>query len=76
MFEHAIDGVQQFAHHGDEGDHLGFALGAEVLIESPQVRLVPNGHQGGHVESAAQVNLPGSASLPTAACGRGLKGLR
>lgn len=61
MDEHAVDGMQQFAHHRDEGDHLGFALGAEVLIESPQVRLMPNGHQGGHVESAPQVGVAGFA---------------
>jgi hypothetical protein len=47
MFEHAVDGVQQFAHDGGQGDHLRFALGAQMLIERAQVRLMANGHQSG-----------------------------
>jgi hypothetical protein len=30
MFEHAVDGVKQFAHDGDQSDHLGLAASAQV----------------------------------------------
>ena len=31
MFEHAEDSVKQFAHDGDQGDHLGFAASAQMF---------------------------------------------
>ena len=57
MLEHAVDAVPEFAHNGDQGHHLGFDLGTQVLIEGAQVRLMANRHQSGHVEGAAQVSV-------------------
>ncbi len=37
MFEHAEDSVKQFTHDGDQGDHLGFAASAQMLIEGARV---------------------------------------
>ena len=39
MFEDGEDGVQEFAHDGDEGLHFGFATRQETLIEAAQVRI-------------------------------------
>ena len=57
MFEHAEDGVKQFPHDSDQGDHLGFAASAQMLIEGVQVGLTAKGDQGRHVEGAAQVEV-------------------
>jgi hypothetical protein len=35
MLEHAVDGVQQLAHDGGQGHHLGLSLSAQVLIVRP-----------------------------------------
>jgi hypothetical protein len=43
MFEHAEEGVQEFAHDGDEGLHFGFAAGDKVKVESAQVGLMTDG---------------------------------
>jgi hypothetical protein len=45
VFEHAEDGVQEFAHGGDEGLEFGFAARLEVLIVGAQVGLVLDGGQ-------------------------------
>ena len=45
MFEHAKDGVEEFAHDGDQGDHFGFAASAQMLIEGAQVGLVAKGDE-------------------------------
>jgi hypothetical protein len=34
VLEHAIDGVQEFPHDGDQGDHLELAWLTQALIES------------------------------------------
>ena len=59
VFEHAEDGVQEFAHGGDQGLEFGFTAPQQVVVESAQVGLTTNGHQGGHVEGAAQVSVAG-----------------
>ena len=61
VFEHTEDGVQEFTHNGDQGDHFEFSFGSQVLIESAQLGLAANGHQGGHIEGAAQMSVAGLA---------------
>jgi hypothetical protein len=34
VFEHGVDGVQEFAHHGDQSLLFAFSLGQQVLIEA------------------------------------------
>jgi hypothetical protein len=60
-FEHGVEGVQEFAHDGDEGLHFDFALGEQMLIEGAQVGVVAHGDEGGHVEGVAQVFIAGLA---------------
>ena len=57
MFEHAVDGVKQFAHDGDQGEHLGLAASAQMFIEGAQVGLTADGDQGRHIEGAAEVDV-------------------
>ena len=54
MFEDAEDGVEEFAHEGDEGLQFGFTAGQEALIKGGGVRVVLRSDQGGHVEGATQ----------------------
>lgn len=53
MLEHALDGVQQLAHGGGEGDSLVFAPRSQVLVKGSQIKLMADGDQGGHVEERA-----------------------
>ena len=60
----------EFAHDGDEGEFLGFAVGHETVVNRFEDRVVTGGHERGHVEHsphllAASVN--GAASLVRAA---------
>src|SRR5438105_10028416 len=55
VFEHAPDGVQQFAHHRDHGLHWSFTGGDELAVKRLHVGLMLNGHQCGHVKLGAQV---------------------
>ena len=55
VLEHGEDGVQEFAHDGDEALHFGLAAGQEMEIESAEMRFMGDSDQGGHVEGAAQV---------------------
>ena len=43
VFEHTEDGVEELAHRGDEGLEFGFAAGQEVVVESAQMILMPDG---------------------------------
>ena len=61
IFEHGMEGVQEFAHDGDQGLHFEFAFGEQVLIEGSQVGIKLHGDQGGHVEAVAQVLIAGLA---------------
>jgi len=33
VFEHAVDGVQEFTHDGDDGLELGFASSHQMLVK-------------------------------------------
>ena len=59
VFEHGVNGVQEFAHDGDEGLHFEFAFGQQVLIESAQVGVVLDGDESGHKQGVAQVFISG-----------------
>ena len=54
-FEHGMEGVQEFAHDGDQGLHFEFALGQQMLIEGAQVRVVLDGHQSRHEKGMTQM---------------------
>ena len=64
MLEHAPNGVQQFAHHRNHGLQWLLSGGNELVVERFDVGLVLNGHQGGHVESGAQVRVTYFADAP------------
>jgi len=34
FFEHGVNGVQEFAHDGDQGLHLEFALCEQMLVKA------------------------------------------
>jgi hypothetical protein len=51
VLEHGVNGVQQFAHDGDQGLHLEFTLGQEMLIKSAEAGVMPHRHQGRHEKS-------------------------
>lgn len=53
--------MEEFSHDGCEGLHFGLAAGQQAEVESSQMRLMANGDEGGHVESAAQVPIAGLA---------------
>ncbi len=57
MFEHTEDGMEEFAHDGDQSNHLGLAASSQMFIEGAPVGLAAKGDQGGHVEGAAQVDV-------------------
>ena len=38
--EHGVNSMQEFAHDGDQGLHLDFALGDQMLRERAPVRVV------------------------------------
>ena len=59
--EDAEDGVQEFAHDSDESLHLGFAASNQEFVEGAQMRIVLDGDESGHEQSAAQVTVPGLA---------------
>jgi len=61
VFEHTVDGVQEFTFDRDQGLHFQFAVGQQVLVESPQVGIMADGDEGRHVEAAAQVAVAGLA---------------
>ena len=43
VFEHAEDGVQEFAHDGDEGLEFFFASVEQMLIEGAEMGIVLHG---------------------------------
>jgi hypothetical protein len=45
--------VQEFAGYGGQGQAFVFSSRQEMLVETPQVRLVLAGYQGGHVQRMA-----------------------
>ncbi len=47
MFEHAEDGVQELPHRSDQSLEFRFALDEQMLIERAQMRIVPDGDEGG-----------------------------
>lgn len=47
-FEYGMDGLQQFAHDGDQALHFEFAFDQHVLIEAAEVRVMLHGHQSRH----------------------------
>jgi hypothetical protein len=49
--------MEQLAHDGDDGLERGFVAREQLLVEGPNVRLMGDGRQGGHVESAAPVSI-------------------
>jgi hypothetical protein len=61
MFEHAVDGVEELAHHGDIGLHLGLAASEELLIERSYVGLPLHCDECGHEEGPAQMRVARSA---------------
>ena len=46
-FEHAMEGVQRFAHDGHQGLHLELAGREQMRVESAEVRVVLHGPRGG-----------------------------
>jgi len=51
--QEAVEEKGDFAHDGDEGDFFGFARVEEAAVEELEARVVDDGGEGGHVESAA-----------------------
>src|SRR3569623_3306365 len=52
--ELGVEDGEDFTRDGDEGDHLGLSSGQQASIEGLELRMMPAGREGGHVESRAQ----------------------
>ena len=55
--QHAIKGMEEFAHHGDHGLHLGFPPVYQLLIEGPDIGIVLGGNLGWHEQSRSEVTI-------------------
>jgi hypothetical protein len=55
VLEHAVEGVQQFAHDGDESDHFAFSVVLQVLIEGFEVRVMASRSERRHKECATDM---------------------
>jgi len=58
VFQHGIEDGQQFPHARDERDFLGFAGGAEPLIETPNHGIEAGRHDRSHVECHPHLGTP------------------
>lgn len=54
--DHEVEDGEEFAHGGDEGGHLGFALGLQAQVERADRGVVPGGDEGGHVEGLSDMS--------------------
>ena len=66
MFDDGVEDDEEFSHGGDQGHEFGFSRVNESLIERFELSIVPDGHDGGHVEGLAEQS-PSAAggSLPS-----------
>jgi len=55
--EDVVDGVQQFSCDGDERLGFGLVAALQQLVEGLHVPVALYGHQRGHVERAAQMEV-------------------
>jgi len=58
VFGDAVDGMQQLAHRGDEGEFGWLSCGAETLIEGAQRGIATDRAEHGHPERHPQSGVP------------------
>jgi hypothetical protein len=65
-FEKAVKMDEEMAHDGDEGDFVGFAGGAQALVEGFQDGIGAGGAKGGHKEGPAHLDAAAANGAGTA----------
>jgi len=66
MAQDGVEDKEEFVHAGGQGDFLGFAGGAEALVEGANGRVVPGGDERGHVQGGAHAGAAPPDDTPAA----------
>ena len=66
---HGVEERQELAHAGRQRDLLGFACGAQTLVQGCEHRIIADGHEGTSVQGHPHMRAPtpGGAGLPPGA---------